>query len=96
MSQEAKSREFDDLDDLCIRTIGVFCADVVEKAKSGHPGAPMGLSSVSHILWTKYLNASKNRIIRNKSLSLLQVYFKLSYKILLRCLKILLKKLMKS
>ncbi len=30
--------------------------DMVEKAKSGHPGAPLGLADVMTILWAKYLN----------------------------------------
>ena len=55
---EAKSDEFDDIDDLCIRNIGTFCADVVQKANSGHPGAPMGMAAIAHILWTKILNAN--------------------------------------
>jgi transketolase len=30
--------------------------DGVQKAKSGHPGMPMGMASVAYILWTKHLN----------------------------------------
>ena len=29
--------------------------DAVEKANSGHPGAPMGMADIAYILWTKYL-----------------------------------------
>jgi transketolase len=30
--------------------------DGVQKAKSGHPGMPMGMASVAYVLWTKHLN----------------------------------------
>jgi len=39
----------------CINTIRCFAADVVQNAKSGHPGAPMGLAPTAHILFSKYL-----------------------------------------
>ena len=32
--------------------------DAVEKAKSGHPGAPMGMADIAYILWTKFLKHS--------------------------------------
>tara|TARA_Y100000996_G_scaffold406532_1_gene382975 strand:- start:2274 stop:4271 length:1998 start_codon:yes stop_codon:yes gene_type:complete len=31
-------------------------ADAVQRAKSGHPGAPMGMADIANILWRKYLN----------------------------------------
>ncbi len=30
--------------------------DAVEKAKSGHPGAPMGMADIAEVLWRQYLN----------------------------------------
>jgi transketolase len=30
--------------------------DGVQKAKSGHPGMPMGMAPVAYVLWTKHLN----------------------------------------
>ena len=33
-------------DALCVNTIRMLSVDAVEKAKSGHPGAPMGLAPV--------------------------------------------------
>lgn len=30
--------------------------DGIQKAKSGHPGMPMGMASVAYVLWTKHLN----------------------------------------
>jgi len=38
-----------------INTIRFLSVDAVQKAKSGHPGAPMGLAPLSYLLWTKYL-----------------------------------------
>lgn len=58
MSSEEKANEFNKLDELCINTIRVLAADMVEKANSGHPGAPMGLAPVAHILWGRFLNAN--------------------------------------
>jgi transketolase len=43
------------LDTRAIDTIRTFTADVVQKAKSGHPGAPMGMSAMAHVLFTKFL-----------------------------------------
>ena len=44
------------LDQLCINTIRTLAMDGVQKAKSGHPGMPMGMAPVAYVLWTKYLN----------------------------------------
>jgi transketolase len=43
------------LDQLCINAIRMLSVDAVEKAKSGHPGAPMGLAPAAYILWTRFL-----------------------------------------
>jgi transketolase len=42
-------------DELCINTIRMLSADCVEKAKSGHPGLPMGAASMAYVLWTRFL-----------------------------------------
>jgi len=44
-----------DLDNLCINTIRTLAMDSVQKANSGHPGAPMGLAPLAYLLWTKFL-----------------------------------------
>eukprot|EP01050_Picozoa_sp_SAG11_P022912 SAG11_NODE_4456_length_1889_cov_1.653631_1_plen_504_part_10 len=36
---------------LCVNTVRALSADIVEKAKSGHPGAPMGCAPMAHTLW---------------------------------------------
>ena len=41
------------LDELCINTIRTLAIDAVQKAKSGHPGAPMGLAPLAYLLWTR-------------------------------------------
>ena len=47
---------FDTLDGLCINTIRTLAMDAVQKANSGHPGAPMGLAPVAYVLWNRFLN----------------------------------------
>jgi transketolase len=44
-----------DMDQLSINTIRTLAIDGVQKANSGHPGAPMGLAPVVYELWQKYL-----------------------------------------
>jgi transketolase len=44
-----------ELDQLCINTIRTLAMDGVQKANSGHPGAPMGLAPVGYLLWDKFL-----------------------------------------
>jgi transketolase len=45
----------EELDLLCINTIRFLSIDMVEKAKSGHPGAPMGMAAMAYTLWTRHL-----------------------------------------
>jgi transketolase len=44
-----------DLDKQCIDTIRTLAIDAVEKAQSGHAGAPMGLAPVAYTLWQQFL-----------------------------------------
>src|SRR5262245_34410013 len=48
--------EFTALDITAINTIRTLAMDAVQKANSGHPGAPMGLAPVAYVLWNRYLN----------------------------------------
>ncbi len=43
------------LDQLCVNTIRTLCIDAVQNAKSGHPGAPMGMAPAAFALWDRFL-----------------------------------------
>ncbi|MDD4923446.1 MAG: transketolase [Dehalococcoidales bacterium] len=43
------------IDELCINTIRILSMDAVQKANSGHPGAPMGMAATAYILWDRFL-----------------------------------------
>jgi transketolase len=38
-----------------VNTLRFLAVDAVEKAKSGHPGMPMGAADVAFVLWSRYL-----------------------------------------
>jgi len=44
------------IEHLGINTVRVLAADAVQKANSGHPGTPMGLAPVGHVLWSDIMN----------------------------------------
>ncbi|MFH1983156.1 MAG: transketolase [Pseudomonadota bacterium] len=44
-----------DRDTLCINTIRALSMDAIQKANSGHPGAPMGLAPAAFVLFTRFL-----------------------------------------
>jgi transketolase len=43
------------VDELAINTIRTLSMDAVEKAKSGHPGAPMALAPLAYLLYTRVM-----------------------------------------
>jgi len=43
------------IDQTCINTIRTLSIDAIQKANSGHPGAPMGLAPVAHVIWKYFL-----------------------------------------
>ena len=43
------------LQTLCINTIRTLAMDAVQKANSGHPGAPMALAPAAYCLWQQFL-----------------------------------------
>jgi transketolase len=45
----------EELDQLSIDTIRTLAMDAVQKANSGHPGAPMGMAPMAYTLWTQFL-----------------------------------------
>ncbi len=40
--------------------IRALSMDAVQKAKSGHPGAPMGMADIAEVLWNDYLKHNPN------------------------------------
>ncbi|AST91969.1 MULTISPECIES: transketolase [Sutcliffiella] len=44
------------VDQLSIATIRTLSIDAIEKAKSGHPGMPMGAAPMAYTLWTSFMN----------------------------------------
>ena len=46
------------LERLAIDTIRTLSMDAVQKANSGHPGAPMGAAPMAFVLWTRHLRHS--------------------------------------
>ena len=43
---------------LSANTIRCLCSDMIDKAKSGHPGAPLGMADLAVSLWLKFLNVA--------------------------------------
>jgi transketolase len=44
-----------DLDQRCINTARVLSVDMSEKARSGHPGLPLGAAPMAYTLWDRFL-----------------------------------------
>ncbi len=44
------------IEQLAVNTIKGLAIDGVEKANSGHPGAPMGMANLAEVLWSEFLN----------------------------------------
>ena len=59
-SNEPKFGQKDKLEELCVNTIRFLAIDGVEKAKSGHPGSPMGMADMAFVLWTEFLRHDPN------------------------------------
>ncbi|WP_018665461.1 transketolase [Heyndrickxia acidiproducens] len=47
---------FDKTDELAVTTIRTLSIDAIERAKSGHPGLPMGAAPMAYTLWTRFMN----------------------------------------
>ncbi|HVS30710.1 MAG TPA: transketolase [Thermoanaerobaculia bacterium] len=54
-SNDPKIGTRDKLEELCVNTIRFLAIDGVEKARSGHPGTPMGMADIAYVLWTDFL-----------------------------------------
>ncbi len=44
-----------ELDQRAITTLRLLAVDIVEKARSGHPGMPMGMADVAYYIWTRLM-----------------------------------------
>lgn len=44
-----------DIDQISINALRFLAVDAVEKAKSGHPGAPLGCAPIAYLLYTKFM-----------------------------------------
>ncbi len=50
----------ENIQQLGIDTVRILAADAVQKANSGHPGTPMGLAPLGHVLWSESMNYNPN------------------------------------
>ena len=55
MLKKNAAKSLNTIDNMCINTIRTLAMDAVQAAKSGHPGAPMGLAAAAYVLWTRVL-----------------------------------------
>ena len=46
------------MNQLCINNIRVLCSEMIDRAKSGHPGMAIGSTPIMHTLYTKILKAT--------------------------------------
>lgn len=50
--------QYTELDQKCVNAIRALAMDTVEKAKSGHPGMPMGSAAMAYVLWARLMRHS--------------------------------------
>jgi transketolase len=55
MGASVKNPGLSELDELCVQTIRFLSMEAVQKAKSGHPGMPMGMAPAAYVLWTRHM-----------------------------------------
>lgn len=48
----------ENIDRKTVSSIRGLCADMVQKANSGHPGLPLGCAALGYVLWSKVMNNS--------------------------------------
>ena len=48
------------IDNLCIKNLKTLGADIITKAKSGHPGIVLGAAPIVHTLFTRHINIDAN------------------------------------
>jgi transketolase len=54
MNEALKTHRLD-IDTLCVNTVRALAIDAIQKANSGHPGAPMGLAPAAYVLFTRIM-----------------------------------------
>lgn len=61
---------FDKIDELSVNAIRVLSAEAIQKAKSGHPGLPLGAAPMAYTLWSRFLKVnpatSRNWVNRDR------------------------------
>jgi transketolase len=50
-----KASLFNRKDQASVNTLRLYAADMVERARSGHPGLPLGAAPLLYVLWTRFL-----------------------------------------
>jgi transketolase len=55
------THESPDLDRRMANAVRMLAMDAVEQAKSGHPGAPMGMADIAQVLWHRHLKHNPRR-----------------------------------
>ncbi len=46
------------IDEMSVNAIRILSADAIQKAKSGHPGLPLGTAPAAYELWSRHMNHS--------------------------------------
>ena len=46
------------IDNLTVNTLRFLSAEAIQKAKSGHPGLPLGAAPAAYALWAKEMKAN--------------------------------------
>jgi len=49
---------FTSIDEQCVSTIRLLAADMVEQAKSGHPGMPLGAAPMAYVLFKSHIHTN--------------------------------------
>ena len=50
---ERKITTMNNIDTMSVNALRVLSADAIQKAKSGHPGLPLGCATVAYDIWAK-------------------------------------------
>jgi transketolase len=54
-SQGNDMKTSEEIDQMAINTLRFLAIDAIQKANSGHPGAPMGAAPFAYVLWDRFL-----------------------------------------